>query len=42
MTRPFLKLTDHEAARRFHAHRASLRARRLNLRPPGGWPRPAA
>jgi len=24
-----------EALRRFHAHRASLRARRLNLRPPG-------
>jgi len=24
-----------EAARRFHTHRASLRARRLNNRPPG-------
>jgi len=28
-------LTRTEGARRFHAHRASLRARRLNLRPPG-------
>ncbi|EEE35752.1 hypothetical protein RKLH11_3353 [Rhodobacteraceae bacterium KLH11] len=25
-----------QALRRFHAHRASLRARRLNNRPPGG------
>lgn len=29
------RLTRTEAARRFHAHRASLRAQRLNLRPPG-------
>ena len=28
-------LADSRAARRFHAHRQSLRARRLNLRPPG-------
>ncbi len=30
-----MRLTDTAAMRRYHAHRASLRARRLNLRPPG-------
>lgn len=29
-------LTNTREMRRYHAHRASLRARRLNLRPPGG------
>ncbi len=33
--RSFLKLDAREGTRRYHAHRASLRARRLNLRPPG-------
>ena len=30
-----MKLDAREATGRMHAHRASLRARRLNLRPPG-------
>ena len=29
------KLDASQAMRRFHAYRASLRAQRLNLRPPG-------
>ncbi len=36
MLRPWpYRLNHSQAARRFHAYRASLRARRLNLRPPG-------
>ena len=27
-------MEERESTRRFHAHRASLRAQRLNLRPP--------
>jgi hypothetical protein len=30
-----MKFMDCEGVRRFHAHRQSLRAKRLNLRPPG-------
>ncbi|EEW57575.1 hypothetical protein SCH4B_3594 [Ruegeria sp. TrichCH4B] len=30
-----MKLDSREVTRRMHAHRASLRAHRLNLRPPG-------